>query len=313
LQKLRAGTGVRFKVQHTEGKNTGWYLEMPTREQIDGCFYEAPSNLQSGGVTEINIPYSSLRQPDWGFQRRFNPGAIASIMIRRTGEGSFNAAGSSTIKIFDFEIYNEPAAAPQTTTSQSTVTPATPAPAPAPAQAQAQPERRGFIYDAAWTSDVNGGNAAVKNNSSTTFQTARETIQGHGEKDVLTITVNLARGNEWRLGQLLTNDEEILNRLRGANGIRFKALGDGAAGWLVQFPTQETSADNCQYETSFRTRRDQVVEINIPYSGLKQPSWGRQVRFNRENILCMNIQRYALGDSAISGTSTIKLFDFEIY
>jgi hypothetical protein len=160
---------------------------------------------------------------------------------------------------------------------------------------------------------VNGGNAAVKNNSSTTFQTARETIQGQGEKDVLTITVNIARGNEWRLGQLLQTDEEILNRLRGANGVRFKALGDGAAGWFVQFPTQETQSDNCQYETAFRTRNGQVVEINIPYSGLKQPSWGRPVRFARENILHMTIQRYAAGDSTFSGSSTIKLFDFEIY
>jgi hypothetical protein len=106
LQRARTGSGIRFKVQHTEGKNTGWALVIPTREtQTDSCFYEAPINVQSGGVTEVDIPFSSLKQPDWGFQRRFNQSAITNIIIRRSGENWPNIAGSSTIKIFDFEIY----------------------------------------------------------------------------------------------------------------------------------------------------------------------------------------------------------------
>jgi hypothetical protein len=314
LQKLKAGTGVRFKVQHTDGKNTGWYLEMPTREQIDGCFYEAPINLQSGGVTEINIPYSSLRQPDWGFQRRFNQSAIASIMIRRTGEGPFNAAGSSTIKIFDFEIYNEPAAAPQTTTSQSAVTPA-PQPATAPAQPAvtpapqaAEPARQA---DIPVISNEAGWQINKDNRSSVDLSIRREVIDGQ-EREVMTLNTTLS--NDGYAGCILSNDN-ITQRLRTASGVRFKVLGDGKQ-FSILVNTSQTKTNNryTLFQTTIPTRNGIITEVDVPYSRLRFFANNNESgsRFVKENIQGMTFERNT-SLNGTSGRSTVKIFDFEIY
>jgi hypothetical protein len=104
-------------------------------------------------------------------------------------------------------------------------------------------------------------------------------------------------------------NETIVQKLREDSGVRLKALGDGKS-WLLQFTAEETNTDYCHYQTTIATRNGRVVEINLPYTRLRQPNWGKRTAFNKNNILYLVFQR---GSDTQSGTSIIKVFDFEIY
>ena len=172
---------------------------------------------------------------------------------------------------------------------------------------------------AGWVTFVAGGNSDVTNNTHANIAFGRETIQNN-EIDVMTLQVNLARGTEWRLGEFTLSNDTFLRQIKSANGIRFSVLGDGEGGWRVMFPMRETQSDNCFHEKSFTTTNGQVIQVDIPFSSLVQPSWGRRVTFNKRNILSIIIQRNATDsnysgspDSNYSGSSTIKAFGFEVY
>ena len=165
--------------------------------------------------------------------------------------------------------------------------------------------------NAGWTTFVDGGNAAVKNNTSANITFGKETIQ-NAEKDVMTLTVNLASGTEWRIGEFTLDNDSFVQQFKKANGIRFSVLGDGKDGWRVMFPMTETRSDSCWHETTFSTSNGRVTQVDIPYSRLAQPSWGRSVTFNKNSIISIKIQRNST-DSNFSGSSAIKIFDFEIY
>jgi uncharacterized protein YraI len=144
----------------------------------------------------------------------------------------------------------------------------------------------------------------------TTLRTGTETVNGE-QKEVMIAEVNLQSGSGWVGGQVVLErtNVPIISQLRQANGVRFSVLGDGKP-WKIMFPLTETESDWCSYEYEIKTARNSVVELNIPYSSLKQPSWGKQVRFNKNNITAVVLQR---GTDSDFGTSTIKVFDFEIY
>jgi len=56
--------------------------------------------------------------------------------------------------------------------------------------------------------------------------------------------------------------------------------------------------------------KNKVSTIDIPYSSLTQPAWGKQVVFNKNTIESFLFSRTSeLG----LGTSTIKIFDIEVY
>ena len=162
-----------------------------------------------------------------------------------------------------------------------------------------------------WTATVDGGNAAVKNSTSANITFGRETIQNR-EAEVMTLTVNLARGTEWRIGEFTLDNNSFVQQFKTSNGIKFSVLGDGENGWRVMFPTSQTLSDNCYHETVFSTVSGRVTQVDIPFSRLAQPDWGRRVTFNRNNIVSIKIQRHST-DSNFSGASTIKIFGFETY
>jgi len=93
--------------------------------------------------------------------------------------------------------------------------------------------------------------------------------------------------------------------------VRFKAIGDGKR-WKLVFHTKETMADFCSYEAEIKTVNNKVVNINIPFNSLKQPTWGKKVPFVKDNIMNVSLQRHTNTISDI-GTSTLKVFDFEFY
>jgi hypothetical protein len=144
----------------------------------------------------------------------------------------------------------------------------------------------------------------------TKFHTGAETIDGQ-QKNVLTVEVNLPKGSKWIGGQVVLErtNVTIMSKLKQASGVRFSVLGDGKP-WKLTFPMTQTEIDWCTHEYVIYAAKNSVTHIDIPYASLKQPTWGRQVSFNKDNITAVVLQRSTDSDF---GTSTIKIFDFEIY
>jgi hypothetical protein len=131
----------------------------------------------------------------------------------------------------------------------------------------------------------------------------KEQIDGK-EQYVLTIEVNVVN-NGWANAN--TFDGFIVQKLRDANGIRFKALGDGKK-WKVLFYSDGIT-DSAFYGTIITTQKGKVTSFNIPFSRLKQPDWGKRVKFDKNDIRGMSIERS--NDTDI-GKSVLKVFDLEL-
>jgi hypothetical protein len=182
----------------------------------------------------------------------------------------------------------------------STSTTGTTTPAPA-APASSTPGSDEVI------SSASGWKANNDNNSSSNVRVGREQINGL-ELDVLTISINLAGGTIKWAGAMLYN-ESVNQKFKNANGVRFKALGDGKR-WIIYFATSNVT-DSAFHETRISTQNGKVTDIDIPFRNLRQPEWGRKTGFNKNNITGIAIQRQT--DLGSTGASTIKVFDFEIY
>ena len=142
-------------------------------------------------------------------------------------------------------------------------------------------------------------------NSTGQVDVNRETIAGQ-QVDVLAVEVNVKK-MEW--AGATTENEAIAEQLRGAAGIRFKALGDGKP-WQLIINMPETSTDGGSYRIEIKTKKGKVVEIDVPFSKLKQPPWGKRAPFNKDSIEGMAIER---GSHQGLGASSIKVFDIEVY
>jgi len=102
-------------------------------------------------------------------------------------------------------------------------------------------------------------------------------------------------------------------RLRKANGIRFKARGDGKP-WQVEFHTTESHAGEIffSYIYIFSTIRNQVINVDIPYSSIYLPDYWEEYKFDfdKEKIVTLSIgANYLQG----YGKSLLQIFDFEIF
>jgi ABC-type glycerol-3-phosphate transport system substrate-binding protein len=137
--------------------------------------------------------------------------------------------------------------------------------------------------------------------------TNKEKIDGV-EQTVINLSITLNKGVEYPWADLSIWGS-ILKGTKTASGIRFKVYGDGKP-WFLRVITEETKADWATYRYQFDTIKNKVSIIDIPYSSLKQPEWGKQVIFNKNTIdgfMFSRSQEFGLG------TSTIKIFDIEIY
>jgi DNA-binding CsgD family transcriptional regulator len=157
------------------------------------------------------------------------------------------------------------------------------------------------------TSDSNIGG----NSTSEVFIT-REEIDGVSI-DILNLKINLIDKDGDVFTSACTNKPDIIQQLRRANGIRFKTRGDGKT-WAVQLQTAETTAERnyASYSYIMGTTRDQVIVVDIPYSGLFLPEWYEKYPFdfNKETIRTLLITANRIHGY---GTSSIQIFDFEIY
>jgi len=142
-----------------------------------------------------------------------------------------------------------------------------------------------------------------------------EEIDGININGFLNLKTNLARreNSDDVYANAHTEQNDIIQRLRQANGIRFMAMGDGKL-WNVEFHTTQTTPEenNIFYIYLLRTVRDQITIVDIPYSSLYQPEWYTQYRydFDREKIKSLSITANTMQGY---GSSLLQIFYFEIY
>jgi hypothetical protein len=193
-----------------------------------------------------------------------------------------------------------PAAAPKTQAgAPAAAAPATAASAATPASA-ASPTASNKVDvispDSGWLKNID-------NKSSADVFVNLEEIDGQ-KRNVLTIEANNAPKG-W--AGTITNKPDIMQSLRTASGVRFKAMGDGKQ-WYVYFGTSDVT-DYCFHKMIITTQKGKVKTFDIPYKRLRQPSWGKVVKFNKNSITTMNIER---DNETGTGPAVIKIFDFEI-
>ena len=141
--------------------------------------------------------------------------------------------------------------------------------------------------------------------STSVINIGKEFIDGK-ERDVLTIAVN-RKTSDGYAGAVTTNFNVVSN-LRTASGVRFKVLGDGS--WTFGFSMNETEMVGNYHAVTVTTRNGRVVDIDVPFSKLRQPDWGKKMKFDKNGIVDMKMEKVR---SNSTGGSTIKVFDFEIY
>jgi len=152
-------------------------------------------------------------------------------------------------------------------------------------------------------------------NSTSEISVTREEIDGVIVDSVLTLKTNMAKreSGDVIFANAHTGSYYVIHQLRQANGIRFKARGDGKT-WAAQFHTPETNAEtkHAMYRYEFGTIRDQVIVVDIPYSSLFLPEfYNCSFDFKKETIRIFGIE------TSLSvqpyGSSFVQIFDFEIY
>jgi len=99
IQRLQNANGVRFKVL---GDGKRWRVLFTTINVTDGNYHGTIISTQRGKATSVDVPFSRVRQGDWGKKTAFNKNNITSMGIQRTND---TGLGASVIKVFDFEIY----------------------------------------------------------------------------------------------------------------------------------------------------------------------------------------------------------------
>jgi DNA-binding CsgD family transcriptional regulator len=143
-----------------------------------------------------------------------------------------------------------------------------------------------------------------------------EEIDAVKVNSVLNIKINLVKleNSDIIYASVNTKKYDVIQRLRQANGIRFKARGDGKT-WSVDFFTKESTQEwnHARYSFTFGTVREQVMVVDVPYSKLTKQEWYEQYSFdfNKETIKEM----FFLANPYMQGfgSSSLQIFDFEIY
>jgi TolB-like protein len=263
--------------------------------------------IMSGAITAIGNAY------------RLRIRAISVETAQILGMQNVDVAQDSRIAALTGTAYTGPATVATTTapraaatantaqpsgTTSVTITPAQPAATTATVNANSSNNEYLSFVTAKW-------NTGSESKSKISFTLTKEYIEGR-ETEVLNVNLILGiNGESGNYADVSTRNESIAQRLRAGKGVRFKVLGDGKQ-WMLFIPTKETDWDSAFYRAAIVTRKDRIVEVDIPYSNLKQPGWGRRAAFNKNNILGLNFGRNneSLGGA---GTSTIKIFDIEVY
>jgi hypothetical protein len=155
---------------------------------------------------------------------------------------------------------------------------------------------------------LHGGNSTAE-----VYFTVEE-IDGIGI-DVLNLKTNLVinENKDPLFAKAITVQNNIIQPLRKADGIRFKARGDGRL-WNIEFHSLKTYSDgrSINYIYLLGTVKDQAIVVDIPYSSLYQAEWWapQLVDFKKETIRSLSFTANLMQGY---GSSLIQIFDFEIY
>ena len=283
IQKLKNTDGVRFKML---GDGSKWRVYFATTDVTDEAYHEVIISTQNGKVSNFDISFNSLNQPDWKTKpAKFNKNNIQWVAIEKTS-GASNV-GISSIKIFDFEIYQNESNTAQASSASN--------------------------LDEFFISSNAGWSTHKDNVSRSNVSIAREKIGGV-EREILTINIRLATSqdgtNNWAGAR--TDNIDVAQKLRNADGLRFKVLGDGK-NWNVCFPTNDVS-DGYYHFVTISTKNGEVSSIDIPFNKLRQSSNAtRSARFNKNNIIGFELSKNLKYGGTSAGESFIKVFDFETY
>jgi hypothetical protein len=220
------------------------------------------------------------------------PGLEVSEVFRLAGAAVSQASGRQQIPAVYNQFYGT---AYLGTRPASTPVPAaiTPQPTPAPV--------------VQWDHIINpyiGWRAHSQDGATARFNVVKEFIEGR-ERDVLNMEILYpgSPGQAWANFHLAARS--VMDLLRAGSRLRFKALGDGKQ-WRLAFKVGDPNDDTI-YAVTIGTRKDRVVEFNIPYTRFTY-DWGKQQRFNKNTISSIEFSRPGEDKT----TSTLKIFDFEI-
>jgi hypothetical protein len=137
----------------------------------------------------------------------------------------------------------------------------------------------------------------------------KEIIDGE-ERTVINMTVTTVNSKlQYSYAQIHIVDKDFMEKAKNASGIRFKIYGDGKK-WYFEVATPGINIDYAFYRMEFTARRNRITTIDIPYTRLQQTVYGNSKIFNKHSICQLKFGRdgvYGLG------TSSIKIFDLEIY
>jgi len=169
------------------------------------------------------------------------------------------------------------------------------------------------VYGLGFYSYTDAERRTEKGKSTSKIFISQEKIDG-AVVDVLNLKTNLVK-TKYDIHTIYADmhTTSLNQRLRKANGIRFKAMGDGKP-WQVEFHTTESKEGEiffC-YVYIFSTIRNQVVDVDISYSGLYLPDYWEKYKFdfNKEKIVILS---FAANFLQGYGKSLLQIFDFEIY
>ena len=100
--------------------------------------------------------------------------------------------------------------------------------------------------------------------------------------------------------------KEVLKTIRSFS---FKVVGDGQT-YFVMLATSDIE-DSSFYRTTFTTKKDQVMTVNVRLGSLAQPEdWGIKKRFNQNNATQIQFQTTNNGKP---GTFKLKVYDLKLY
>jgi len=267
------------------------------------------------GLTSVVIPESVIFIGNMAFADN----KIGSVSIGANVYIADNAFENTAYNSFSAEFYNSQgrkagtynnswklvsAGAPQLARPGNTATAGTTVATTSASTASANTA----LSDVVVISPTSGWIAVKNDESSTKMSIDKEQIDGR-ELDVLNIDVNLKKNRSglcWAGAQLY--NENIIQKLKNADGVRFKVLGDGKK-WRIYVSTSDVN-DSAFYEAIIQTQKGKVTSVSIPLSRLKQPNWGKKVPFNKDSIQNLTIE---MTNNTGTGPSIIKVFDFEIY
>ena len=139
-----------------------------------------------------------------------------------------------------------------------------------------------------------------------------EDVENIGGEVMMTYAISGEITNKYEYGYAgwyAFPDDPTKEHLKKIKSFSFKVLGDGNT-YFVMLATSDIE-DSSFYRTTFTTKKDQEMTVNVRVGSLAQPEdWGIKKRFNQDNATQIQWQTTNNGKP---GTFKLKIYDLQIY